>query len=90
MQNNKKQGHIMKDEIHSTSINPDVVEQFLALMNTHCKSSEEALTMLSTLCYNLMMTCGIHSMDSQMLNGHGISMQLQGIDIAERPGKNIH
>ena len=28
----------MKDEIHSTSINPDVVEQFLALMNTHCKS----------------------------------------------------
>ena len=42
----------MKDEIHSTSINPDVVEQFLALMNTHCKSSEEALTMLSTLCYN--------------------------------------
>ncbi len=38
----------MKDEIHSTSINPDVVEQFLALMNTHCKSSEEALTMLST------------------------------------------
>ena len=52
----------MKDEIHSTSINPDVVEQFLALMNTHCKSSEEALAMLSTLCYNLMMTCGIHSM----------------------------
>ncbi|EEZ1633577.1 hypothetical protein E8211_005074, partial [Escherichia coli] len=83
MQNNKKQGHIMKDEIHSTSINPDVVEQFLALMNTHCKSSEEALTMLSTLCYNLMMTCGINSMDSQMLNGHGISIQLQGIDIAE-------
>ncbi|MDM8927084.1 hypothetical protein QU862_30140 [Escherichia coli] len=80
----------MKDEIHSTSINPDVVEQFLALMNTHCKSSEEALTMLSTLCYNLMMTCGIYSMDSQMLNGHGISMQLQGIDIAERPGTNIH
>ncbi|CDK86993.1 FIG00642036: hypothetical protein [Escherichia coli IS29] len=39
--------------------------------------------MLSTLCYNLMVTCGIHSMDSQMLNGHGISMQLQGIDIAE-------
>lgn len=38
----------MKDEIHSTSINPDVVEQFLALMNTHCKSSEEALAMLST------------------------------------------
>ena len=64
----------MKDEIHSTSINPDVVEQFLALMNTHCKSSEEALAMLSTLCYNLMVTC----------------MQLQGIDIAERPGKNIH
>ena len=30
----------MKDEIHSTSINPDVVEQFLALMNTHCKSSD--------------------------------------------------
>lgn len=53
----------MKDEIHSTSINPDVVEQFLALMNTHCKSSEEALAMLSTLCYNLMVTCGIHSMD---------------------------
>ena len=46
--------------------------------------------MLSTLCYNLMVTCGIHSMDSQMLNGHGISMQLQVIDIAERPGKNIH
>ncbi|EFK6286596.1 TPA: hypothetical protein HIA32_005237, partial [Escherichia coli] len=46
----------MKDEIHSTSINPDVVEQFLALMNTHCKSSEEALAMLSTLCYNLMVT----------------------------------
>ncbi len=49
----------MKDEIHSTSINPDVVEQFLALMNTHCKSSEEALAMLSTLCYNLMVTCGV-------------------------------
>ncbi len=62
-------------------------EQFLALMNTHCKSSEEALTMLNTLCYNLMMTCGIDSMDSQMLNGHGISMQLQGIDIAEKRRK---
>lgn len=69
----------MKDEIHSTSINPDVVEQFLALMNTHCKSSEEALTMLSTLCYNLMMTCGIHSMDSQMLNGHGYPCNSRGL-----------
>ena len=57
----------MKDEIHSTSINPDVVEQFLALMNTHCKSSEEALAMLSTLCYNLMVTCGIHSMGKRKL-----------------------
>lgn len=80
----------MKDEIHTTSINPDVIDQFLALMNTQCKSSEEALAMLSTLCYNLMMTSGIHSMDSQMLNGHGISVQLWGIDITERPGKNIH
>ena len=69
----------MKDEIHSTSINPDVVEQFLALMNTHCKSSEEALTMLSTLCYNLMMTCGINSMDSQMLNGHGYPCNSRGL-----------
>ena len=46
--------------------------------------------MLSSFVTILMVTCGIHSMDSQMLNGHGISMQLQGIDIAERPGKNIH
>ena len=80
----------MKDEIQSMCLTPDIVKQFNTLLNTHCQSSEEALTMLSTLCYNLMMTCGINSMDSQMLNGHGISMQLQGIDIAERPGKNIH
>ncbi|EFD4203460.1 hypothetical protein CN712_004721 [Escherichia coli] len=80
----------MKDEIQSMCLTPDIVKQFNTLLNTHCQSSEEALGMLSTLCYNLMMTCGIHSMDSQMLNGHGISMQLQGIDIAERPGKNIH
>ncbi|EIX4510482.1 hypothetical protein MKI77_004472 [Escherichia coli] len=80
----------MKDEIHSASITPDVVEQFLALINIQCKSSEEALAMLSTLCYNLMMTCGIHSLDSQMHNGHRISMQLRGIDITERPGQNIH
>ena len=80
----------MKDEIQSMCLTPDIVKQFNTLLNTHCQSSEEALAMLSTLCYNLMVTCGIHSMDSQMLNGHGISMQLQGIDIAERPGKNIH
>ncbi|EAC1377982.1 hypothetical protein ACXGV5_004049 [Escherichia coli] len=80
----------MKDEIHSTSINPEVVEQFLALMNTQCKSSEEALAMLSALCFEIMMKCGVHSMNSLMVNGTGISMQLQGIDIVERPGKNIH
>ncbi|EPN1938147.1 hypothetical protein ACTV7A_005465, partial [Escherichia coli] len=70
----------MKDEIQSTSINPKVVEQFLVLLNTHCQSSEESLAMLSTLCFDLMMKCGIQSMDSLMVNGMGISMQLQGID----------
>ncbi|EJN3623786.1 hypothetical protein QSF38_005229 [Escherichia coli] len=64
----------MKDEIQSTSINPEVVEQFLVLLNTHCQSSEESLAMLSTLCFDLMMKCGIQSMDSLMVNGMGISM----------------
>lgn len=40
----------MSNEYQSTSINPDVFEQFLTLLNTHCKSSEAALAMLSTLC----------------------------------------
>ncbi|EIX4510486.1 hypothetical protein MKI77_004479 [Escherichia coli] len=80
----------MKDKIQNTSINPDVVEQLLALMNRHCKSSEEALGMLSALCYNQMIICGIHSIDSLMLNGHSISMQLQGIDVTEKPSQNVH
>lgn len=40
----------MSNEYQSTSINPDVFEQFFTLLNTHCKSSEAALAMLSTLC----------------------------------------
>lgn len=35
----------MSNEYQSTSINPDVFEQFLTLLNTHCKSSETALAM---------------------------------------------
>ncbi len=46
--------------------------------------------MLSALCFELMMKCGVQSINSLMVNGMGISMQLQGIDIAERPCKNIH
>ncbi|EEU4687141.1 hypothetical protein C3U77_004484 [Escherichia coli] len=80
----------MKDEIQSTSINPKVVEQFLVLLNTHCQSSEESLAMLSTLCFDLMMKCGIQSMDSLMVNGMGISMQLQGIDNHNCTTRNIH
>ncbi|EER5017737.1 hypothetical protein GLO37_13645 [Escherichia coli] len=80
----------MKDEIQSTSINPEVVDQFLALLNTHCQSSEESLAMLSTLCFDLMMKCGIQSMDSLMVNGMGISMQLQGIDNHNSTTRNIH
>ncbi|MDF0687163.1 hypothetical protein [Escherichia coli] len=38
----------MSNEYQSTSINPDVFEQFFTLLNTHCKSSEAALAMLST------------------------------------------
>ncbi|EHQ5579439.1 hypothetical protein KRD06_004166, partial [Escherichia coli O2] len=53
----------MSNEYQSTSINPDVFEQFLTLLNTHCKSSETALAMLSTLCYELMRRSGIHSLD---------------------------
>lgn len=49
----------MSNEYQSTSINPDVFEQFLTLLNTHCKSSETALAMLSTLCYELMRRSGI-------------------------------
>ncbi|HFR2515216.1 TPA: hypothetical protein ACHU89_000490 [Shigella sonnei] len=80
----------MKDEIQSMSLTPDIVKQFNTLLNTHCQSSEEALGMLSALCFELMMKCGVQSINSLMVNGMGISMQLQGIDIAERPGKNIH
>ena len=80
----------MKDEIQSMCLTPDIVKQFNNLLNTHCQSSEEALGMLSALCFELMMKCGVQSINSLMLNGMGISMQLQGIDIAERPGKNIH
>ncbi|EBZ5115938.1 TPA: hypothetical protein ACUKKL_005052 [Escherichia coli] len=80
----------MKDEIQSMCLTPDIVKQFNTLLNTHCQSSEEALGMLSALCFELMMKCGVQSINSLMLNGMGISMQLQGIDIAERPGKNIH
>ena len=80
----------MKDEIQSMCLTPDIVKQFNTLLNTHCQSSEEALGMLSALCFELMMKCGVQSINSLMVNGRGISMQLQGIDIAERPGKNIH
>ena len=80
----------MKDEIQSMCLTPDIVKQFNTLLNTHCQSSEEALGMLSALCFELMMKCGVQSINSLMLNGMGISMQLQGIDIAERPGKNNH
>ncbi|EBY0567825.1 hypothetical protein DUQ65_20635 [Salmonella enterica subsp. enterica serovar Java] len=78
----------MKDEIQSMCLTPDIVKQFNTLLNTHCQSSEEALGMLSALCFELMMKCGVQSINSLMVNGMGISMQLQGIDIAERPGKN--
>ncbi|EFH2375536.1 hypothetical protein ABK356_005084 [Escherichia coli] len=80
----------MKDEIQSMCLTPDIVKQFNTLLNTHCQSSEEALGMLSALCFELMMKCGVQSINSLMVNGMSISMQLQGIDIAERPGKNIH
>ena len=80
----------MKDEIQSMCLTPDIVKQFNTLLNTHCQSSEEALGMLSALCFELMMKCGVQSINSLMVNGMGISMQLQGIDMAERPGKNIH
>ncbi|HGW2722685.1 TPA: hypothetical protein ACNK0L_005138 [Escherichia coli] len=80
----------MKDEIQSMCLTPDIVKQFNTLLNTHCQSSEKALGMLSALCFELMMKCGVQSINSLMVNGMGISMQLQGIDIAERPGKNIH
>ena len=80
----------MKDEIQSMCLTPDIVKQFNTLLNTHCQSSEEALGMLTALCFELMMKCGVQSINSLMVNGMGISMQLQGIDIAERPGKNIH
>lgn len=40
--------------------------------------------MLSTLCYELMRRSGIHSLDSLMLNGEGILIQLQGADIREK------
>ena len=80
----------MKDEIQSMCLTPDIVKQFNTLLNTHCQSSEESLAMLSTLCFDLMMKFGVQSINSLMVNGMGISMQLQGIDIAERPGKNIH
>ena len=80
----------MKAGLQSMCLTPDVVKKFNTLLNTHCQSSEEALGMLSALCFELMMKCGVQSINSLMVNGMGISMQLQGIDIAERPGKNIH
>ncbi|MCZ5470158.1 hypothetical protein O5697_28360 [Escherichia coli] len=70
----------MKDEIQSMCLTPDIVKQFNTLLNTHCQSSEEALGMLSALCFELMMKCGVQSINSLMVNGMGISMQLQGID----------
>lgn len=69
----------MKDEIQSMCLTPDIVKQFNTLLNTHCQSSEEALGMLSALCFELMMKCGVQSINSLMLNGMGISMQLQGL-----------
>ena len=80
----------MKDEIQSMCLTPDIVKQFITLLNTHCQSSEESLAMLSTLCFDLMIKCGIQSMDSLMLNGMGISMQLQGIDNHNCTTWNIH
>lgn len=79
----------MSNEYQSTSINPDVFEQFFTLLNTHCKSSEAALAMLSTLCYELMRRSGIHSLDSLMLNGEGILIQLQGADIRKRAARTV-
>lgn len=51
----------MKDEIQSMCLTPDIVKQFNTLLNTHCQSSEEALGMLSALCFELMMKCGVQS-----------------------------
>ncbi|GHL23120.1 hypothetical protein ECZU24_59610 [Escherichia coli] len=67
----------MKDEIQSMCLTPDIVKQFNTLLNTHCQSSEEALGMLSALCFELMMKCGVQSINSLMVNGMGISMQLR-------------
>ncbi|WP_252389074.1 hypothetical protein [Escherichia coli] len=41
-------------------------------------------------CYELMRRSGIHSLDSLMLNGEGILIQLQGADIREKTGQHIH
>ncbi|MCI5256509.1 hypothetical protein E4534_24640 [Escherichia coli] len=41
MQNNKKQGHIMKDEIHSTSINRKRTER--AVLTGMCYSAGSAM-----------------------------------------------
>lgn len=53
----------MKDEIQSMCLTPDIVKQFNTLLNTHCQSSEEALGMLSALCFELMMKCGVQSIN---------------------------
>lgn len=77
----------MKDEIQSMCLTPDIVKQFNTLLNTHCQSSEEALGMLSALCFELMMKCGVQSINSLMVNGMGISMQLQGLILPKGPAR---
>ncbi|UUN36386.1 hypothetical protein A7A21_24970 (plasmid) [Escherichia coli] len=80
----------MKNDFKSASINPDVVEQFIALLNTNCKLPEDALAMLTTLCFDMMKKCGIDSLHSLMLNGEGISIQLLERDSYGKEELNSH
>ncbi|QHR29287.1 hypothetical protein [Escherichia coli] len=80
----------MKNEFKSAIINPDVVEDFITLLNTNCKFPEDALAMLTTLCFEMMKKCGIDSLDSLMLNGEGIAIQLLDRDAYGKERGNIH
>ncbi|HEI2855462.1 TPA: hypothetical protein SI668_004516 [Escherichia coli] len=71
----------MSEETENANIDQNFVGEFLALLDSRCRTTEEVIAILSMLSYNALKQSGLSSVDSHMLNGEGISMRL--IEIGE-------
>lgn len=80
----------MSEETEGTNIDPDIVGEFLALLDSRCRTTEEVIVILSMLSYNALKQSGLSSVDSHMLNGEGISMRLTGTTESGIPYSGFH